>query len=57
MSKIHGLDWGYRNEGNLTTCSHDATVKFWDVQTPREPTSTIKTGTHPVWRAKNYVSG
>ena len=26
------------------------------VQSPREPVNTIKTGTHPVWRAKNYVS-
>ena len=55
MNKIHDLDWSYKNEKHLTTSSHDATVKFWDVQSHREPHSTIKAGTHPIWRAKNYV--
>ena len=56
MSKIHDLDWSYKNERLLTTCSHDATVKVWDVQSYRESLSTIKARNNPVWRARNYVS-
>ena len=55
MNKIHDIDWNYRTEKELTTCSHDATVNFWGVQMHREPQSTIKAGTHAIWRARNYV--
>ena len=51
MNKIHYIDWKYRTEKELTTCSHDATVKFWDVQMHREPQSAIKAGTRAIWRA------
>ena len=56
MNKIHDIDWSYANENSLTTCSHDATVKFWDTKSPRDPHSTIKAGNHPIWRARNCVS-
>ena len=56
MSRIHDLDWSYSDERQLTTCSHDASIKFWDTATPREPTSSIKAGAQPLWRARNYVS-
>ena len=56
MSRIHDLDWSYSDERQLTTCSHDASIKFWDTSTPREPTSSIKAGAQPLWRARNYVS-
>ena len=55
MSRIHDLDWCYSNERQLTTCSHDGSVKFWDISSPREPFNTIKAGTQKLWRAKNYV--
>ena len=55
MSRIHDLDWFYSNERQLTTCSHDGSVKFWDISSPREPFNTIKAGTQKLWRAKNYV--
>ena len=44
MNKIHYIDWKYRTEKELTTCSHDATVKFWDVQMHREPPEYNKDG-------------
>ena len=56
MNKIHDLDWSYKNERQLTSCSHDATIKFWDIQSPREPHSAIKAGSHPIWKSKNCVS-
>lgn len=55
MTRIHDIDWGYQKEHQLTTCSHDSSVKFWDTSSPREPISTIKTRSQPIWRAKNYV--
>ena len=56
MSRIHDLDWSFTEEKQLTTCSHDATIKFWDISSPREPFSTIKVAAQPLWRARNYVS-
>lgn len=56
MSRIHDLDWSYLYENQLTTCSHDATIKFWDTTSPRDPISVIKAGAQPLWRARNYVS-
>ena len=56
MTRVHDLDWSYTDARHLTTCSHDASVKFWDTTSTREPTSSIKTGHLPVWRARNYVS-
>ena len=55
MTRIHDIDWSYDDEHQLTTCSHDSSVKFWDTSSPREPLSVIKTGSQPVWRARNYV--
>ena len=55
MSRIHDLDWSYQEQNQLTTCSHDGSVKFWDISSPREPFTTIKAGTQKLWRAKNYV--
>lgn len=55
MTRIHDIDWSYQEEHQLTTCSHDSSVKFWDTNSPREPISIIKTRSQPVWRAKNYV--
>ena len=56
MSRIHDLDWSFIQEKQLTTCSHDASIKFWDTASPREPLSVIKAGAQPLWRARNYVS-
>ena len=56
MSRIHDIDWCYYDENQLTTCSHDGSVKFWDIKSPREPFNTIKVGAQKLWRAKNYVS-
>lgn len=55
MSRIHDLDWSYQEQNQLTTCSHDGSVKFWDISSPREPFNTIKAGAQKLWRAKNYV--
>lgn len=55
MSRIHDLDWCYSNENQLTSCSHDGSVKFWNISSPREPFNTIKAGGQKLWRAKNYV--
>lgn len=56
MSRIHDIDWSYLDRHQLTTCSHDSSIKFWDTSSPRDPISTMKTGSQPVWRARNYVS-
>lgn len=56
MSRIHDLDWSYHSAKQLTTCSHDASIKFWDISHTREPLSSIKAGSQPLWRARNYVS-
>ena len=55
MSRIHDLDWSYSNQNELTTCSHDGSIKFWDVSSSREPINSNKAGSQPLWRAKNYV--
>ena len=55
MSRIHDLDWSYYHEKQLTTCSHDASIKFWNISSPKEPLSVIKAGSQPLWRARNYV--
>ena len=55
MTRIHDIDWSYRDQSQLTTCSHDSSVKFWDTASTRRPLSVIKTGSQPVWRARNYV--
>ena len=55
MTRIHDIDWSYVDHSQLTTCSHDSSVKFWDTSSPRKPLSVIKTGSQPVWRARNYV--
>ena len=56
MSRIHDLDWSHVVEEQLTTCSHDSSIKFWDTLSPREPISAIKAAAQPLWRARNYVS-
>jgi WD40 repeat protein len=57
MTRIHDIDWSYRDQSQLTTCSHDSSVKFWDTTSTRRPLSVIKTGSQPVWRARNYPAG
>ena len=56
---IYGIDWSRHSEYELTTCSLDKTVKFWDTRTTDRDEhgpgarllNTIQTD-YPVWRAK-----
>jgi hypothetical protein len=50
MAKITALDWSYTDAHRLLTCSQDRTVKFWDVDQPRESLGQLHTGA-PVQRA------
>ena len=56
---IYGIDWSRHSEYELSTCSLDKTVKFWDTRTTDRDEhgpgarllNTIQTD-YPVWRAK-----
>jgi WD repeat-containing protein 59 len=61
---IYGIDWSRHSEYELSTCSLDKTVKFWDTRTmdkdEHDPGAqlldTIQTD-YPVWRARNLPFG
>lgn len=51
LSKIHGLDWNPNSKSELATCSQDCSVKFWDINNPRQCKGSLNPGS-PVWRAR-----
>ncbi|KAI8852976.1 hypothetical protein BC829DRAFT_34631 [Chytridium lagenaria] len=51
MTKVYGIDWNPLDEKEIVTCSQDQTVKFWDIDDPRNCKGTIFTPA-PVWRAR-----
>uniref|UniRef100_A0A8D8YFZ7 WD repeat-containing protein 59 n=1 Tax=Cacopsylla melanoneura TaxID=428564 RepID=A0A8D8YFZ7_9HEMI len=51
LANITSLDWSPLDGNMLSTASQDCTVKFWNVQNPHRPDTTI-TATCPVWRAR-----
>ena len=56
-TKIYGLDWNRFKTMNLTTCSLDKTIKFWDyTQEKIEPEFVLQTP-FPVWRARHTPFG
>ncbi|XP_065883255.1 GATOR2 complex protein WDR59-like [Dysidea avara] len=57
VNKIYGLDWSYLSNKGLTTWSQDASVKFWNISTPREPVHVLKGYARPVWKALNTPFG
>ena len=61
---IYGIDWSRHSEYELSTCSLDKSVKFWDTRTTdrdehgpgARPLNTMQTD-YPVWRAKYLPFG
>ncbi|KAJ3205825.1 hypothetical protein HDU67_008623 [Dinochytrium kinnereticum] len=51
MTKVYGIDWNPLSEKEIITCSQDQTIKFWDIDDPRNCKGTIFTAA-PVWRAR-----
>ncbi|XP_057291888.1 GATOR complex protein WDR59-like isoform X2 [Hydractinia symbiolongicarpus] len=51
LSKIHGFDWSPQKESYFVTASNDSTVKFWDMNSPKQPRASINNGA-PVWKAR-----
>eukprot|EP00794_Sanderia_malayensis_P018843 gene18843-20739_t len=51
LSKINGLDWSPNNESCFVTASNDKTVKFWNINTPKQAKGTLSSES-PVWRAR-----
>lgn len=56
LSKIHGLDWSPHSEEELATSSQDCSVKFWNINQPRQAIDKITPSNSPVWRARYTVS-
>ncbi|XP_055383102.1 GATOR complex protein Wdr59 [Condylostylus longicornis] len=51
LSRIHGINWSYKQETCFTTASQDGTVKYFDVNNPKRAEKIITTAS-PVWRAR-----
>ena len=56
-TKIYGIDWNRAETNEISTCSLDKTIKFWDYSgNVDEPKWTIHTS-FPVWRARHTPCG
>jgi len=54
--KINGVDWSRKHRNHLVTCSLDKSIKFWDIDNPKQAINEIVTKS-PVWRARHTPFG
>lgn len=51
LSKINGFDWSPHKEEYFVTASNDATVKIWNMTSPKQPWVSINNSS-AVWKAR-----
>ena len=56
-TKIYGVDWNRTKMNNVTTCSLDKTIKFWDYTGDIDEPAWIIHTPFPVWRARHTPFG